>query len=570
MTIDLLEQADTSQEGPPANKQRLPDDCSPLLDAARLNIYRNNAFRIMGLPVDASTKEMLKRADKLKMMEQLGHRHEANTTAFALEPSPTVDEIREAIQRLREPERRLIDEFFWFWPGTFGDSASDPAIQALMRGDSSRAYEIWAAAEDDPAAGFVAIHNIAVMLHLVALDWTIYHIAAEVQPEREEQIRHYWKEAFKRWEKVVSDDRVWNAVKTRIRSMDDARLTTGFARRLCDTLPEAMDKINAEAALLFAEQHRLDWTKIHIAFMNETHQGLDNVEKTAASVLMPTRKRVLQHIATAKEQASARPDIGHKIAETLLCHSEALEELFELFHGKNSHHKTELFDEVADTANAIIVAYRIKASGDLNVALPLYRRTLHLATSIEVRTRIQNNITKGANLVKAAKLQPLYERLKAIQESNASARCRLNDMMPLISELAQIAKDQGDNSEPYIDLVDSIAIVLRGIAVAANNDDKDPDSCLQAVKLALTLARTGQLRERIEHDLFTASQNKAAAELIERRTRAESACRIVVIVCILLGAVIGMVSSGSEGALGGAFVGLMGGVFVSRFIKAVS
>ena len=63
-----------------------------------------------------------------------------------------------------------------------------------MRGDSSAAYEIWAAAEDDPATGFVAIHNIAVMFHLVALDTTIYHIAAEVQAEREEKIRQYWKE----------------------------------------------------------------------------------------------------------------------------------------------------------------------------------------------------------------------------------------------------------------------------------------------------------------------------------------------------------------------------------------
>ena len=68
-------------------------------------------------------------------------------------------------------------------------------------------------------------------------------------------------------------DRVWDAVKNRIRAVDDPRLTTGFARRMRDTFPEALDKINAEVALQFAEQGLTDWAKTHIDFMNETHQG---------------------------------------------------------------------------------------------------------------------------------------------------------------------------------------------------------------------------------------------------------------------------------------------------------
>src|SRR5262245_48144452 len=108
--------------------------CRPLLDAATPELFRANAFRITGLPVDATTREITKHADRLKMMEELGQGDSAHAAAFALKPPPTVDQIRDAIQKLKDPERRIVDELFWFWPERFGKSASDPAICALAAG----------------------------------------------------------------------------------------------------------------------------------------------------------------------------------------------------------------------------------------------------------------------------------------------------------------------------------------------------------------------------------------------------------------------------------------------------
>ena len=545
-------------------------DCAPLLNSAHLRMYRENAFRVTGLSIDATKKEAKRRSDELKMMQEAGHVHGSNSAAFALDPPPSVDDIREAMQRLEEPEQRLIDEFFWFWPTNLGESANDPAIQAIFSGDSSKAYEIWASGEDDPVTGFIATHNMAIMFHLIALDWTIYHIAAEIDADREEKIKNYWKESLHRWEKVVSDDRIWDTLKNRIRNADDARLTTGFARRMSDTLPDALDKINAEAALQFAEQQRLDWATIHIAFMNESHQGLDNVEKTAALVLTPTRNRVLQHITTAKEQAAVNPGGAHEIAEKLLDHAEPLEELFELFHGKDSHHKTELFDEVASTANEIIVVYRNKASGDANVALPLYRRALQLATSIDIRQQIQKNITFGSNVIKGATLQPVYDRLKIIQDSKASAKSRFNDAKLLIAELAKLAEKEGAESELYTDLADTMAIVLRSIAITANNDEKDPNTSQEAIALAKKLAKDRQLIERIDSDLATVRNNNSAAQVVARQKQRENSGCIAIVVCIVIGMIIGLATGGSDGWLGGGILGLIAGGLISRFIKALS
>ena len=53
---------------------------------------------------------------------------------LSIKPPPSLDEIREAMQRLRDPEKRLVAEFLcflWFWPEGFGQSKSDTAIETL-------------------------------------------------------------------------------------------------------------------------------------------------------------------------------------------------------------------------------------------------------------------------------------------------------------------------------------------------------------------------------------------------------------------------------------------------------
>ncbi|MCK9588334.1 MAG: hypothetical protein M0Q93_03095 [Terrimicrobiaceae bacterium] len=548
-------------------KTRTTSDCQPLLSAANLSIYRNNVFRVTGLAVDATNKQAKRRADELKMLQEAGMQHAAQGAVFALNPPPSVDDIRRAMQRPDDPEQRLIDEFFWFWPAVYGQSANDPALQALANGDSSAAYEIWQNGERDPDTGYVATHNIAIMFHMIALDWTNYHLAADVDSEREEKIRGYWKGAFERWEKVVEDDRIWDAVKERIRAIDDARLTTGFGRRMRDSLPEALDMINAEAALKFAELHRLDWAQDHITWMNESHQGLDDVDKTAAQVLAPTRNRVLQHIANAKEQIQNNPADGCNIAETLLDQAEPLEQLFEMFHGQDSHHKTELFDEVATTVNSLVVAFQNKASGDPRLAVPLYQRALSLATSIDLRQLIQRNIGVGTKTIKGKELQPIFDKLKQLQDSRTiTARSKFNEIKSLVPTLAQLAEDEGEDSDLYAELANSLAVVLRGIAIVANNDEKDPDTSLHAITLARKLVKDAQLRQRIEQDYQTVQSNKLFANLGQQQRRSSSGC-LVLIICSTLGAIGGAAVSGGSGLMGGGALGLMAGSAISKIIK---
>ena len=499
---DLVEPVESRDKHHAATEGRKSDDCQPLLAASHLNLYRENTFRITGLSIDASEREIQKQARKLKMLEELGQAEGASVHAYSIKPAPTADQIRGAMQRLKEPEHRLIDEFFWFWPKEIGKSDQDSAIQALHRGDATAAHELWTNEAADPKSGAVAIHNLAVLYHLVALDWTLEDLKSTVDPEREAKIEQYWRKAFEYWEQVASHDDIWDALKSRVQAIDDARLTTGFVRRMRASLPEAFDKINAEAALQFAEGGRMDWARKHVIFMNETHQGLDDVEKTALLVLTPTRKRVKQLIESAKEEVNRDPTHGLAAADKLVSSCRPLLELFDLFHGKESHHKTELFDEVAETVTSCCISYG-NATNKLSESNEVLRKALIFATAINLRERMQKNLDIAEGNIRNAVLQPVYNELKTIQDSKDTPSIRLKKLQAqVLPFIAQFMEKEGASDDRLPELLNSTAIVLRGISVDAYNNASDVPTALAAIQLAVCLAQDPEQKKQAGQDLL--------------------------------------------------------------------
>ena len=298
-------------------------------------------------------------------------------------------------------------------------------------------------------------------------------------------------------------------MKRRIRSVGDPRLTTGFGRRFADALPAALDKINAEAGLKFAEQGRLEWTRTHVQFMHETHQGLDNVAKTAEMVLAPLRKRVTQHIKTARETTKKDPKKGGEAAKLLVDECGRLHFLYELFHAKDAHQKTELFDEVVAASVECVIDYQ-NSTDDNRLFVEVLRATMPLATAADLRERIQRNLKIGEGNIRGETTQPLYARLKNIRESKESGKIRLYEVKKwMVPELASLAEAQGADSELTNDFSDALAGALRGISIDAHNDEDDFDTAVEAIRLAVRLAKSSELKKRCEADLVVAEKHFA-------------------------------------------------------------
>jgi hypothetical protein len=477
-------------------------ECRALLDACTPLVYVHNAFRISGLAVDASARDIKRRIDDLKHAEELGDAEAEHTHAFALEPPPTLEHIREAARRLQDPERRIIEEFFWFWPIEWGGGRADHSLTALSNGDKDTAFKTWSSAlsNGNGASPVVAKHNLAVMYQLVALDSEQLALEDDLSPDQHQTIAKYWRTSFKWWEDLTADEMFWSLISDRIRMMDDPRLTTGFARRMRTTFPEALDKINAMLAVAFFEKGKLDLGRNHVTYMLETHQGLDDVPKTLAIVTKPLKTRVESSVEKARTAAQRAPKKAAQGAHDLLNAVAEPIKIIQMILPSSDHERIDLCDSVAETCLTCQIAFA-RETKDWAASLQLLDSAKVYAASQETKARIEENrITVANNRLFAQYLDPLAAAIqKADTHSSVSAKLKAieSDVVPRLRALDQQTGITAEVREACADLV---ARYVRGLSVTAYNETKDIELALKAHEVAKSLAQSADLRKQISDD----------------------------------------------------------------------
>lgn len=371
-------------------------ECKTLLSACTPLVYAHNAFRITGLHVDASVRDIKRRIDDLKAAAEMGDAEDEHTHAFALSPAPPLERIREAAQRLQDPERRLIEEFFWFWPNEWGQGQSDQALTALRKGDKDAAFKIWSHASKNGQANpsVVAKHNLAVMYQMVALDSEYLALKSNLSPEQFVTVADYWTKCFKWWEELADDENFWSLVANRIRIMDDQQITTGFARRMRYTFPIAFDQINAMLAVQYAEKGKYERAKKHIAYMNETHQGSDDIERVISDILKPLETRVNSAVEKAIAGIKQEPEKGADLTRELLDATKKPLDVIRSLLDEEHTIRSYLFEQVSDACFSCLIAYGNKTE-DWPTCVALLKLTEPIAVTDEARKKIRTNIAQA-------------------------------------------------------------------------------------------------------------------------------------------------------------------------------
>ena len=507
------------------------------MEACTLTLYEKNIFRITGLPVDATAKEVAKQVQRLQMLEEMGGAATGTQPAFPLKPAPTTEQIRGALARMKEPEHRLVDELFWYWPETFGRSKEDPAIQSLLAGDTQQVISIWTRREK--GGSIVACHNLAIMYHMFAVDWTHYQTQVTVGRDQTEKIKNYWSESLDRWGDLIQSDELWAILKERIRSMEDDALTTGFGRRMQKLLPQALGRVNAEAALKLAELGLMGWAEFHVNLMNETHQDVDDAHVTAELVLEPTKKRVQQHLASVTALADKNPRQGVGLSSQVMAQCRPLMAIYDLFHGPEAHQRSDLFDEVAEAVADMLVGYQ-KVTGDNKAFADLLRAALDFATGQHIRERIIRNIAIGEDNQKSELIGTLLKALNLIVDSNRTPGSKLQQISSdILPQLPVLAQELGRSSPAYKQLTDAIAIALRNLSVSAYNDANDSQTAEAAIQLAARLVASPDVKRRIEADILQLSQNRVTR--MANMPKPSSSCLVMALLPLTAIATLGTV-----------------------------
>lgn len=287
----------------------LQDPCcsKTLLEVATPDLYCSNAFRVLGIPVTVTPADLSKHQKQLFLMAKIGVVSPSRTQGYLpLKLAPDADAIRKATQRLLEPESRLIDEIFWFWPLNGQDPHADMTQANRWPTNVTDTVDIWSKLLDNKTYQHIAHHNLAVYHHALALDLNSDGDNASVHPVAMTTRSDHWCRALQHWRAVAEDDTFWRHIAVRVREIDDPRLTADTVRRLRHTLPEAVLRISASLAVRAA---KMGDAVPHVAHMRSSGFQpaiIAAVLERAVSPLVDQIKAVCEPV-----QAKAEADPDH-------------------------------------------------------------------------------------------------------------------------------------------------------------------------------------------------------------------------------------------------------------------
>jgi hypothetical protein len=218
-----------------------------------VELYRTNAFRVLGLEVDATGREVARRVKELEAQLKVGMPQARGV--LPVDPSPSLDGVRAAGQWLQQPPRRVVEELFWFWPDPAGGAADDQALVALAGGDPQAARQVWK--QRQLVGSDVAVHNLAVLDHVVALDLEHKARVGPLTPDDQDLLAVSWRRAYDGWLALLEVEGFWGRLGDRVRGRNDPRLTADMVDQLRGWLPRALATVNARLAVHGGEQAQL-------------------------------------------------------------------------------------------------------------------------------------------------------------------------------------------------------------------------------------------------------------------------------------------------------------------------
>lgn len=481
----------------------------PSLDAERLlafaspAFYRQNAFRILGLPVDATTRTIATRMQKLQVLAGLGRTDPALKGPFAISPPPGDDALRAADRELGDPQARLLHELFWFWPCDGANGGSDDAgFTALAKGDVDGANRIWQVAVGKTPTAAPAKHNLAVLWHLLALSLE-RRLRSDTQDQSPtESLSKAWKAALLHWDEVVRAEVTWNALAARVLALNDERLSLDFVQMLRGALPHALVRINALLVVGYAQRGQLSMADAHLTWVLGSRLKMVDRGGFAQCITDGAKTHLRQLIEDKGRLTSSDPKKGAESARALLTALRPFNELFKTLESETGENSwCETVDEVAEMANRCQVAFHSKGGGDEETCLSILGEILALVHREGLRETLTDNIRTLRETIIQKALESWYEPANAIAESSSTARERLARIEhELQARVAQVCRILDRHQYPKAEFLSHVGWLLRKIALDAWNNDKDSVTAFGALDLADPYATDAELKASIVQD----------------------------------------------------------------------
>ena len=108
-----------------------------------MDLIYQNPFRVLGLPVTSSDKDIAKRIGDISLYAQMGKPMEYDVDHyFPTRPIRTEESVEEAKQAIEQPYNKLFHALFWFWEEA-KNTVDKMAFNELKSGNIDKALQFW-------------------------------------------------------------------------------------------------------------------------------------------------------------------------------------------------------------------------------------------------------------------------------------------------------------------------------------------------------------------------------------------------------------------------------------------
>ncbi|HEY5855655.1 MAG TPA: hypothetical protein VIW24_16815 [Aldersonia sp.] len=471
--------------------------------------YRHNAFRLGGLRVDATPRDLRKRQAELEAGEKLGVPLAGVAGVLPVRPAPELADVRTALNHLRDPVNRLMQELFWFWP-VDGD---DPAMELLAGGDVSGASDLWLRQlnRSGPTGG-IAAHNLAILRQLHGLETQLGRC---VEP---------WLEGLSAWNTAIDSEACWDRLLSRARHIDDRRLGPETIAELRRAMPDALLGMHASLIVRGAERGDTAAVDVHIEVLDRfarevtryrgafTAATIDDARRSAARELAARLTAITDdEVETAVDQ----PRQGSTAANRMLDRANLSLCALDRLRAPGDPVRDGAHDRLVQAA-VVCDARHYNETGDLAASETLFARVGPIAATEASRKALNDARVTVAEARIGWLCDNAMRDVDADERTGAEAARQLLDRAQ--APLGVLREVRGPSDERLRKQLDRVAARAASCVVAYFNQTGDLEVAEQLLARVKPLALMQETKDVLHENIAT---------LAAIRRRREKAARLI-------------------------------------------
>lgn len=332
-------------------------------------VLKDNAYHVLGLDASASQKDVLKRSKEIINRLKINDYPEYNFDIGLFKNFRTEESVKEAVQKLQFPKKRIKEYFFWF---QIADDTDKRAQELLKKKDYKNAIHVWQIAANSNSPEDILYKKNLVILYCLLLS--------------EKNSRDYLRDSLSIWKELIGSSEFWASFSKTY----DLHADQNGSQEIIDEFKK--DIVN-ELSDLYADLHQ---THKSASFINEFQKVFSaRGEKVAKDILGPAFQTInyavesLTKIKISKDGVFNKEE--HETIKTLIKSIQAeLNKLIEF--GLYDDSQTKVMRDKVAEAFRIITLDLHNNLDETKEAISILNIALKIVGTSSLRTQMQHDL----------------------------------------------------------------------------------------------------------------------------------------------------------------------------------